>query len=116
MKAIAGRNAIEPCPSRCVDRQEEPHALTRLLTSVIDFVDRAVVVTWVLELVHRLATENSPFIDNILNNVIFVLVPSQNPDGQVIVTDWYMKNAGPVSRNRNGIHSPLPDDEDDVWW
>ncbi len=47
-----------------------------------------------LELVHRLATEDSPFVHRVLDNVIFLLVPSLNPDGQVIVTDHYMKNAG----------------------
>ena len=48
----------------------------------------------VLELVHRLATEESPFVKNILDNVIFLLVPSLNPDGQIIVADWYNKNLG----------------------
>ncbi|MGH9719924.1 MAG: M14 family zinc carboxypeptidase [Bryobacteraceae bacterium] len=48
----------------------------------------------VLELVHRLATEESPFVRNILDNVIFLLVPSFNPDGQIIVTDWYTRNLG----------------------
>jgi len=48
----------------------------------------------VLELVHRLATEDSPFVRHILDNVIFLLVPSLNPDGQIIVTDWYLKNVG----------------------
>lgn len=48
----------------------------------------------VLELVHRLATEDSPEVRKILGNVIFVLVPSLNPDGQIMVTDWYNKNAG----------------------
>jgi hypothetical protein len=48
----------------------------------------------VLELVHRLATEDSPTVKNILDNVIFLLVPSLNPDGQIMVTDWYDKNVG----------------------
>ena len=42
----------------------------------------------VLELVHRLATEQSPWVENLLANVVFLLVPSFNPDGQIIVTDW----------------------------
>jgi hypothetical protein len=48
----------------------------------------------VLELVHRLATEDSPLVKKILDNVIFLLVPSLNPDGQIMVTDWYNKNVG----------------------
>ncbi|HVG21638.1 MAG TPA: M14 metallopeptidase family protein [Blastocatellia bacterium] len=48
----------------------------------------------VLELVHRLATEQSPAVKKVLDNVIFLLVPSLNPDGQIMVTDWYNKNVG----------------------
>jgi hypothetical protein len=47
-----------------------------------------------LELVHRLATEKSPYVQNILDNVVFLLAPSVNPDGQVMVVDWYNKNVG----------------------
>ncbi len=51
------------------------------------------------ELVHRLATENSPAVRKILDNVIFVLVPSLNPDGQIMVTDWFNKNLGTPFEN-----------------
>src|SRR5262245_32579090 len=47
-----------------------------------------------LELVHRLATEDSQVVKKILDNVIFLLVPSLNPDGQIMVTDWFNKNVG----------------------
>lgn len=48
----------------------------------------------VLELVYRLATEDSPAVRQILDNVILLLIPSANPDGQIMVTDWYNKHAG----------------------
>jgi hypothetical protein len=48
----------------------------------------------VLELVHRLATDNSPRMRHVLDNVILLLVPSLNPDGQIMVVDWYNKNLG----------------------
>jgi len=56
-----------------------------------------------LEAVHRLATEDSPGIRNILDQVVFLLVPSLNPDGQIIVTDWYNKTLGTSHEN-----APLP--------
>jgi hypothetical protein len=48
----------------------------------------------VLELVHRLATDDSPRVRSILDRVILVLVPSLNPDGQIMVTDWFNRNLG----------------------
>jgi hypothetical protein len=48
----------------------------------------------VIELVHRLATDDSPVVKKILDNTIFLLVPCLNPDGQIMVTDWYNKNVG----------------------
>lgn len=58
----------------------------------------------VLELVHRLATEDSAYIRHVLDNVILLLVPSFNPDGQIMVVDWYNKNAGTPFE-----YSPLPE-------
>ncbi len=43
---------------------------------------------------YRLATDNSPDVQAILQNVIIVLVPSLNPDGQQLVVDWYKKYLG----------------------
>ena len=57
----------------------------------------------VLELVHDLATSDSPAVKKVLDNVILLLVPSLNPDGQIMVTDWYNKTLGTPSEA-----SPLP--------
>ncbi len=46
------------------------------------------------ELAYQLATSNSPAVKNILDNVILVLVPCWNPDGNMMVVDWYRKNLG----------------------
>jgi hypothetical protein len=48
----------------------------------------------VLELVHQLATDDSAATRKILDNVILLLVPSANPDGQILVTDWYNQTLG----------------------
>ncbi len=47
-----------------------------------------------VEFAYRLLTEDKPRYRAILNNVIFLLVPSQNPDGVDIVTRWYRKTLG----------------------
>jgi hypothetical protein len=47
-----------------------------------------------LELVHALATDESPRVRKILDNVILLLVPSANPDGQILMTDWYNATVG----------------------
>jgi hypothetical protein len=56
-----------------------------------------------LELVHRLATDDSPAMRKMLDNVIVLVVPSLNPDGQILVTDWFNRNLGTPYEN-----SPLP--------
>ncbi len=48
----------------------------------------------VLEYVHHLATANDSQTQKILANTILLLVPSLNPDGQIMITDWYNKNVG----------------------
>ena len=40
------------------------------------------------------AAQNDPEIDAILHNVILVLWPTLNPDGQDMVVSWYRKNIG----------------------
>jgi len=41
------------------------------------------------ELAYRLITEDTPRFRKILDNVIFLLVPCFNPDGLIMVKDWY---------------------------
>jgi hypothetical protein len=48
----------------------------------------------ILHIVHRLATESSPFIREILDNAVILMVPSQNPDGQHLVIDHWYKTKG----------------------
>ncbi|MDP6716501.1 MAG: M14 family metallopeptidase, partial [SAR202 cluster bacterium] len=42
-----------------------------------------------VELAHRLASDESPRIRRMLDNVILILVPSLNPDGLIKVKRWY---------------------------
>jgi len=48
----------------------------------------------IIEIAHRLATEQSPEIQEILDDAVLLLVPSQNPDGQNMVIDYWYKTKG----------------------
>ena len=56
------------------------------------------------DLVYQLATEDSAWVKHVLENTIVLLIPSQNPDGQRMVVDWYRRNVGTPFEG-----SPLPD-------
>lgn len=47
-----------------------------------------------MEMLYRMATDDSPETLKILNNIIFILVPSVNPDGQIMTVEWYYKQKG----------------------
>src|ERR1700722_8203757 len=47
-----------------------------------------------IQFVYNLLTQDTPKFRAILDNVIVLLVPSQNPDGVDIVTRWYRKTLG----------------------
>jgi hypothetical protein len=47
-----------------------------------------------MDVVHRLATEDSEFVSRVLDNMVIVMVPSQNPDGHDRVVDYYNDTAG----------------------
>ena len=42
-----------------------------------------------VQLVYDLVTKQDGLTSEILENVVTVLIPSANPDGQIMVTDWY---------------------------
>jgi len=46
------------------------------------------------ELTYDLISRDDTDTQRILDNVIFCLIPSFNPDGQIMVTDWYYKTLG----------------------
>ncbi|MCX8185214.1 MAG: M14 family metallopeptidase [Sulfolobales archaeon] len=47
-----------------------------------------------IELLYKLATSSDPEVLEILKEVVVILIPSQNPDGQIAVVDWYYKTLG----------------------
>lgn len=48
-----------------------------------------------MEFAHKLVTGETPFdADKVLEDVIVLLAPTINPDGQQMVTDWYKKYVG----------------------
>ena len=57
-------------------------------------------------IVHRLATEKSPEINKILNEMLIVLLPAANPDGSHLVTDYFNETAGHELHAH--VSGPLP--------
>ena len=47
-----------------------------------------------MEFAYQLITRTDPQVQFYLDNVILILMPSANPDGQIMVTDWYRQWVG----------------------
>src|SRR6185503_17905524 len=52
-----------------------------------------------VELVYDLLSRNDEEAKRILDNVIAIMIPSFNPDGEVMVTEWYRKTLGTDAEN-----------------
>ncbi|MCK4922399.1 MAG: hypothetical protein KAS71_15205, partial [Bacteroidales bacterium] len=46
------------------------------------------------ELTYDLLSRDDPETKRILDNVLFFMIPCMNPDGQVMITDWYSETVG----------------------
>ena len=71
----------------------------------------------IIEVAHRLATDNSPQIKEILDNEVLLLVPSQNPDGQNLLIDhWYKTKGTPFNRNYPDLYHKYVGHDDNRDW
>jgi hypothetical protein len=69
------------------------------------------------EIAHRLATDNSPGTRQILDNAVVLVVPSQNPDGQVLVIDhWYKTKGTPFNRVYPDLYHKYTGHDDNRDW
>jgi hypothetical protein len=71
----------------------------------------------IITIVHRLATENSPMIRQILDDSVVLLVPSQNPDGQHLIIDhWYKTKGTPFNRVYPDLYHKYVGHDDNRDW
>jgi hypothetical protein len=71
----------------------------------------------IIEIAHRLATEDSAEIQEILDNLVLLLVPSQNPDGQVMVIDhWYKTKGTQYARRYPDLYHKYVGHDDNRDW
>ena len=71
----------------------------------------------IVELAHRMATEQSPEIAEILDNVVLLMVPSQNPDGQRLVIDhWYDTQGTDYDRTYPDLYHHYTGHDDNRDW
>ena len=94
-KAIAGRLAHA---TGLTDEQAHDLARTSPVIVHIDgglHADEVAGPQHTMVLAYKLlSAQNDPQVDAILNNVILVLWPTLNPDGQDMVVHWYRQNVG----------------------
>ena len=70
-----------------------------------------------MEVAHRLATDSSPATRQILENAVVLMVPSQNPDGQVLVIDhWYKTKGTPLNRVYPDLYHQYTGHDDNRDW
>ena len=70
-----------------------------------------------IEVAHRLATDTGPEVKQILDNVVVLLVPSQNPDGQYLVVDhWYRTKGTPFNRVYPDLYHKYVGHDDNRDW
>jgi hypothetical protein len=71
----------------------------------------------ILLIAHRLATDTSPETREMLDNAVVLLVPSQNPDGQVLVIDhWYKTKGTPFNRVYPDLYHKYAGHDDNRDW
>jgi hypothetical protein len=71
----------------------------------------------IIEIVHRLATDMGPDVRQILDNVVLLVVPSQNPDGQYLVIDhWYKTKGTPFGRVYPDLYHKYVGHDDNRDW
>ncbi|MBM0224642.1 M14 metallopeptidase family protein [Micromonospora sp. ATA51] len=70
-----------------------------------------------IEWAHRLATEQSEYMNNILDDLVILLVPCQNPDGLVKVNDHFAATAGTnYSRTYPDLYQKYTGHDDNRDW
>lgn len=70
-----------------------------------------------IEWAYRLATEHSDYIEKILDNLVILLQPCQNPDGIVLVNDYFAATAGTnYSRTYPDLYNQYTGHDDNRDW
>jgi Zinc carboxypeptidase len=71
----------------------------------------------IVNIAHRLATASTPEVQEILDNTVLLLVPSQNPDGQYLVVDhWYKTKGTPLERVYPDLYHVYAGHDDNRDW
>ena len=70
-----------------------------------------------IKIAHRLATDQLPEIGALLDDIVLLVVPSQNPDGQVLVIDhWYETQGTSFNRTYPDLYHHYTGHDDNRDW
>ena len=99
---LARTDAARAAATRLASGRMDPAEARALAESTLPIVDvngglhasEVAGAQHTIQLAYDLATSDDPRITNIRENVITVVWPSLNPDGQTMIAEWYASNLG----------------------
>jgi len=113
-RRLADPRGLEPAEAKRLAEEGRPFYLVFATIHSTEIANGQALI----EVAHTLATDTSPATREALENAVLLMVPSQNPDGQVLLIDhWYKTKGTGFDRNYPDLyHKYVGHDNNRDWF
>ncbi|WP_051265581.1 M14 family zinc carboxypeptidase [Nakamurella lactea] len=87
---LADPRGLSPTEAKAIAAESVPFYYVQAGIHSTEVGNSQATIDWA----YRLATEDSDYIEGLLDNLVILLNPCQNPDGLVLVNDYFTQTAG----------------------